>query len=74
MLDPVKVGGLTLGLVVVGALVVLIGLGGGEILSRSVKVDGTAFLPTPGPASGPGIPPLDAEVPGDVDTATFALG
>ena len=74
MLDPVKVGGLMLGLVVVGALVLVIGLGRGEILSRSVKVDGTASPVMPELASSAAIPPLDAKAPGDVATATFALG
>jgi hypothetical protein len=74
MLDPIRVGGLALGLLLVGALVVVIGLGRSEILSRSVKVDGTASLPMPELASSAAIPPLDAEVPGEVATATFALG
>ena len=74
MVDPVKAGGLALGLVVAGVLVVGIGLGGGKILSRSVKVDDAASPPTPGQVSRTQIPALDAEVPGDIATATFALG
>ena len=74
MVDLVKAGGLVLGLVMAGALVVGIGFGGGQILSRSVKVDRTASPPTPRPVSGAAIPALDVEVPGDTATATFALG
>lgn len=74
MADLLKAGGLTLGLVVVGAIVVGIGLGGCQPLSQSVKEEGTVSPPAPKTASGAAIPALDTEAAGDMATATFALG
>ena len=72
MVDFLKAGGLTLGLVVVGALVAGVSLGGCQPQSQSVKVEGT--VRSPAHSAETAIPALDAEVPGEMATATFALG
>jgi hypothetical protein len=74
MLEFMKTGGLTLGLVVVGALVLGIVLGACQTLSRSEEKVGIVSSPAPKQASAAAIPPLDTEVPRDIATATFALG
>jgi hypothetical protein len=72
MVDLFKAGGLTLGLVVVGALVSGAGLVGCQPQSQPVKVEATVLPPAHSPETV--IPALDAEVPEEVATATFALG
>jgi hypothetical protein len=73
MEDLMKAGGLTLGLVVAGVLVVGIGLAGCQAQPSS-EVEATASPSASKPVSEGAIPALDAEVPSDIATATFAMG
>jgi hypothetical protein len=74
MVDLVKVVALVLGVVIVGAGVVGLALGGTDSGSGSAGEEEAVPTTTPEPARQTLIPPIDATAAAEVKTATFALG